>query len=202
MAGAGAGPGVSGRALGWVWRVITFGRGPVAPFAVADFDAFQVKRGERQLDLASGQGGFDLVGVDVQRPGGGFGDRAQLGPQKRLGQRAGAGHDRAAPGGLPAVVPAGQGCLSGLQMHLVVIDGLHPGGEQGVELEQAGGRGELRGGQLLGASVVTSTKNCSPRFSPRGAPFRGAPPEADRHARCAPAWRGLPPPYPSHAAPE
>jgi hypothetical protein len=120
---------------------------------VTDLDDLQVERGEHQLDLASGQRGFDLVGVAVQGHGRGLGDRAQLRPQERLGQRVGGGHGRAVPGGLPAVVPPLQGCLPGLGMHLVVVDGLNPGGELGVELEQTRGRCQLPLGQVGGAGV-------------------------------------------------
>ena len=117
---------------------------------MADLDDLQVERGEHQFDFAAGQRGFDLVGVAVQGHRRGLGDGAQRRPQERLGQRLGSGHDRAVPGALPAVVPPLQRTLLGLGMHLVVIDGLDPGGEQGVEFEQRGrwcaaGRGEVRG---------------------------------------------------------
>ena len=57
------------------------------------------------------------------------------------------------PGALPAVVPALQRCLPGLGMHPVVVDRLHPRGEQRVELEQPGGRGQPCFGQLVGGGV-------------------------------------------------
>ena len=120
---------------------------------MAHLDLLEVERGEHQLDLAAGQRGLDLVGVAVQRHRRGLGDRAQLRPQERLGQRVRGGHDRAVPGGLPAVVPPGQRCLPGLGVHLVVIGRLDPRGEQPVELEQRSGRCQPWLGQVGGAGV-------------------------------------------------
>jgi len=128
-------------------------RGPEAALAVADLDDLQVERGEHQFHLPPGQGRLDLVGVAVQRHCRGLGDRALLRPQERLGQRLARGHYRAVAGPLPAVVPPGQRRLPGLGVHVVVIDGLHPRGEPGVEFEQARSVGELLLGQLRGAGI-------------------------------------------------
>src|SRR5680860_985211 len=64
------------------------------------------------------------------------------------------GWDRAGHGPVPAVGPACQRALPGLGVDLVVVDAFHPGGEQGVELEQGRRRGEAALGELGGAGVV------------------------------------------------
>jgi hypothetical protein len=101
--------------------------------AQAHLQAGQVEGVEDQLDTAADQGGVDLVAVAVQAHQGGLGHGAVLRPQERLGQ---IGRDRDGEGA--AGHPPGQGRLSGLGVHAAVVDALHPGGEQPVQLGQVG----------------------------------------------------------------
>ena len=146
------------RCFGAGFRVCVAGdlerhRVPVAVVAVADLDVFEVERGEHQLDPPADQGGFDLVGVAVQRHRRGLGDDPLFGPQERLGQRVGRGHHRAVPGRCQPVLPPGQWGLPGLGVDLVVVDGLDPCGEQRVQLQQRGGVGQAAFGQVGGGGV-------------------------------------------------
>ena len=79
--GCGGAVGVSGLALGWECRPMWCGIASAHRRAgQADLDAGQVERVEHQLDFAPDQGRVDLVGVAVQRHGGGLGDAAVLLP--------------------------------------------------------------------------------------------------------------------------
>jgi hypothetical protein len=97
----------------------------------ADFDGGEVKRVEHQLNFATNEAVVDLIGVAVQGNRRGFGDGAAFFPEERLGQRGRGGQRERAAG-----LPASQRRLAGFRVHGAVIDGLDPGGEQPVQLEQ------------------------------------------------------------------
>jgi hypothetical protein len=119
-------PAALARGLGFGFGVGVAGDGvrhrfSVALVAVADLDGFQVERGEHQLHFAPDQGGIDLVGVGVQRHGGGLGHHAVFRPQERLGQIGAGGYVRGAPEPVPAGLPPIQRGLSGLGMGAAVV---------------------------------------------------------------------------------
>ena len=138
------------------------------PPVVADLDVFQVEGVEDQLGLAAGQQLADLVGVAVQRHGGGLGDGAVLAPQERLAQL---GRGRQRQRDRDAFLPAAQRGCPGLGVRPDVVDGLCPGGEQPVQLREAGDRRGRPGGDLdqeLVADGAEEPSESSPSFGPAG----------------------------------
>ena len=110
-------------------------RGSHGPALVAHGDVGEVERVEHQLDAVPDQGGVDFVGVGVQGHGRGLGHGALLGPQERLVQGVTGGQHRWA-----GCEPTLQRRLPGLAVRAAVVDLLDPGGEQAVQLGQAGDR--------------------------------------------------------------
>ena len=150
----------------------------------AHLDAGQVERVEDQLDLASGQGGIDLVGVAVQRDGGGLADGAPLAPQERLVQLGGVWQRRRIAG--PALGPPLERGLPGLGVDAGVVDGFRPRGEQPVQLGDAGhlppsGLGRLAGD--LDEKLLPDGEEQAFYLSPPLWPARGAVGELDAQHR-------------------
>jgi len=151
-----------------------------APFE-ADLDGSQVEGVEDQLHPPSHQGGVDLEGVAVQRHRRRLGHHAPLRPQERLVQlRRRRKSERRT--GLEAL----QRGDAGLGVGPAVIDGLDPGGEEPVHLDQVGDTSGLDFDQELVAHCAEEPFDLAPAFGPAGPRVD----QADPQHRTGPQQRG------------